>query len=100
MAVVALDSKKRRTFRGEEKWFPLLEELGHRELRRALILAGLSAQVAGGVVWFLDDQLHLDRHQTQQSRTRYRDTLASLNPAEVRALANQAIPGQFNRRVA
>jgi hypothetical protein len=93
MAIVALDQKKRRTYRGEEKWFPLLEELGFRRLRHAFIVAGLSPQVAGGIVWFLDDQRHLDRHQTDQSRVRYREALARLDPADVRVLANRSIPG-------
>lgn len=102
MAIVALDSKKRRTYRGEEQWFPLFQELGHRGLRQALIGAGVSAQVAGGIVWFLDDQMHLDRHQNEASRNRYRGALASLDPAQVRVLASRSIPGQFksHRRVA
>jgi hypothetical protein len=56
-------------------------------------VAGLSPQVAGGIVWFLDDQRHLDRHQTDQSRVRYREALARLDPADVRVLANRSIPG-------
>lgn len=87
----------RRTFNGEEAWFPLLEEFGHRRLRAALIAGGLSAQVAGGIVWFLDDQMHLDRHQGQKSRNRYRKDLDELDPVAIRALG-RSIPGLFNPR--
>jgi hypothetical protein len=88
----------RRTFNGEEAWFPLLEDLGHRGLRVALIEAGLTPQLAGGVVWFLDDQRHLDRHQSDKSRNRYRRELDELDPDAIRALARRAIPGLFNSR--
>ena len=97
-----LDQRKRRTYRGEEKWFPLLEELRHTRLRLALIDAGVSPQVAGGIVWFIEAQQTLPRHQTGPSRTRYRQTLAELDPEQVLDIG-RAIPGQFNsgtRRVA
>lgn len=73
----------RRTFRGEEEWFPLLEEYGHRALRNAFIEAGIPAQTAMGLVFFLDDQLHLERHQTDKSRVRYRRLLSQLDLAMV-----------------
>ena len=80
----------RRTFGAESAWFPVLDALGPRGLRRALIAAGLSPQVAGGVVWFLDDQRHLDRAQGQSTRTRYRRALDGLDPAAVAELAKPA----------
>jgi len=84
----------RRTYRGEERWFELLDVLGHRALRNAFIAEGVSPQTAMGLVFFIDDQRHLDRHQTQQSRTRYRRQLEGLDLATVAELANRAIPGQ------
>jgi len=92
-AVTNLNTRRRRTYAGEEAWFELLAELGHRRLRNALIDSGLTAQVAGGIVWFLDDQVNLDRRQTNVTRVRYRRVLAELDPEEVRA---RAIPGLFN----
>jgi hypothetical protein len=94
VAVAPIRQIKRRVYRGEEKWFPLLEEFGHRGLRSALIESGLSAQVAGGLVWFIDDQRSLDRHFNPVTGTRYRQILAELDPDEVA----RAIPGQFNPR--
>jgi hypothetical protein len=44
----------RRTYRGEEKWFALLDDLGRRSLRDAFIEAGVSPQTAMGLVFFLD----------------------------------------------
>ncbi len=84
----------RRTYRGEEEWFPLLDELGHRGLRNAFIGAGVSAQTAMGLVFFLDDQRNLDRHQTSNSRARYRTVLRGLDVTTVAELAAGAIPRQ------
>lgn len=81
----------RRTYRGEQEWFGLLEELGHAGLRRAFIAAGESPQVAGNLVWFLEEQVTLERHLTDTSRSRYRRVLAELDPDQVR----RTIPGQF-----
>jgi len=97
VAVVPLHgAKRRRTYAGEELWFPLLEDFGPSALRRGLIGVGVSPQVAGGLVWFLEDQLLLARTQTDHTRTRYRRVLAELDPAKVARAAKQAIPGLFN----
>jgi hypothetical protein len=85
----------RRTYRGEEAWFGLLEDLGHAGLRRAFIAAGETPTVAGNLVWFLDEQVTLVRHLNEKSRQRYRRVLAELDPAKVRKLA-ASIPGWFN----
>lgn len=85
----------RRTYRGEEEWFDLLEKFGHATLRRALIAVGETPNVAGNLVWFLDEQVTLDRHLTDTSRTRYRRRLAELDPEGVRAAA-RSIPGWIN----
>ena len=87
-----VEIKRRRTYAGEEVWFPLLEEHGLVKLRRAFISAGVTPQVAAGLVFFLVDQLELDRQQTESTRNRYRRILAELDPAEV-ARAARAIPG-------
>ncbi len=95
VAVVPLDAKRRRTYRGEERWFGLLEELGHSRLRRALIESGVSAAQAGGLVFFIEDQMTLERHQDQKTRSRHRRILAGLDPGTVRS---RAMPGLLNRR--
>lgn len=96
MAVVALDPKKRRTYRGEEKWFPVLKELGPSGLRAAFIAAGISPQVAGNLVWFIEDQQTLERTLSQSTRNNYRGALAALDPAQFGSSGTRAIPGQFN----
>lgn len=96
VAVVQLRPIKRRRYGVEEQWFPLLEDFGHAGLRMALIRAGQSPQVAGNLVWFLEDQLTLERALSQSTRTNYRGLLAELDPAKVRRLAARPIPGQFN----
>jgi hypothetical protein len=95
---VSIDVKRRRTYAGEESWFPVLEELGPSNLRRAFIVAGVSPRVAGNLVWFLEDQWLLDRHQTDTSRSRYRATLRDLDPERVLRRGRQLarpIPGLF-----
>lgn len=87
----------RRYYRGEELYFELLEEVGHRRLRAAFMAGGVTAQVAGGLVWFIEDQAQLDRHQDAKSRTRYRAILANLDPAHIAKLASGAIPGYVKR---
>ena len=81
----------RRTYRGEEEWFPLLEEFGHRTLRRKFMACGITPTVAGQLVWFLDEQLHLERSLNQASRARYRQILRKLDIDEV----SRATPRQF-----
>lgn len=98
MAVVQFPIKRRRPGNGEEAWLELLDELGHVRLRAALIEAGMPPQVAGNIVWFLEDQTTLDRALSRATRNRYRHALAEYNTAEVRRLATRAIPGQFNSR--
>jgi hypothetical protein len=85
----------RRTYRGEEAWFGLLQDLGHAGLRRALIAAGETPTVAGNLVWFLEEQLSLDRHLSRGARLKYRAALEELDPESVRKLAH-SIPGWFN----
>jgi hypothetical protein len=96
MTAAVSDISRRRTYRGEEEWFELLEQFGHRPLRAAFIQAGISPQVAGGLVWFLDDQMALERTQTDKSRVRYRSILTTLDKAQVAAAAKRAFPGLFN----
>jgi|HubBroStandDraft_6_1064221.scaffolds.fasta_scaffold667821_3 hypothetical protein len=87
----------RHTYRGEKDWFEFLEAVGHREARARFMYWGdLSATVAGQLVWFLDEQIHLDRHLTERSRVRYRDILDTLDLDRV----NRPIPRQFNSGMA
>ena len=93
--ITPIDTKRRATYRGEGDWLPLLEVVGPSRLRRAFIDCGVSPQVAGNLVWFLEDQALLaDFAQSDHTRTRYRRILAELSPEEVRAAA-RTIPGQF-----
>ncbi len=95
--VVAL----RRTYNGEEAWFELLEELGHRGLRLGFIAAGVRASIAANLTAFVEDQKFLDRHQSEKSRNNYRRQLAELDVGQVRkAAASVAIGGQFNSGIA
>jgi hypothetical protein len=82
----------RRTYRGEEEWFPLLEEAGPSRLRKAFIATGVTPAVAGQLVWFLEEQLHLERHLSHRSRVSYRQVLRDLDLDKV----TRAIPRQFN----
>lgn len=75
--------RRRRTYAGEEEWFPLLEQLGPIRLRRGFIASGVSAAVAGSLVWTIADQWSLDRHQDARTRQRHRQILRSLDPVEV-----------------
>lgn len=90
MAVIQMHQRRRRTYAGEEEWLGLFEELGHARMRRGFIGVGVSPQVAGGLVWFLEDQLTLDRTQNAATRVRYRRVLAELDPEKVREEANRA----------
>lgn len=73
----------RRTYRGEELWFPLLEQHGHTQLRRGLIACGVAPATAAGLVFFIDDQMHLERHQSESTRFNYRAVLRELDPKKV-----------------
>jgi hypothetical protein len=87
----------RRTYRGEEAWFALLETpSGPRGLREAFIAQGISPTLAGQLVWFLDEQLHLSRHFTDTSRANYRRVLEELDLEKVK----RAIPGYVSSRLA
>ena len=83
VAIVRIEPKRRRTYAGEETWFPLLEELGPSRLRRAFIRCGVSPAIAGNLVWFLEDQLVLERNSSDKSRVSYRCILRALDPVEV-----------------
>ena len=61
----------------------------------AFIAAGESPTVAGNLVWFLEEQVSLDRHLSREAAVKYRRRLAELDPAKVRKLA-ASIPGWFN----
>lgn len=74
----------KRYYRGEERYFPLLLELGHDALRLGLIRRGVSAAQAQGIVFFLADQMALDRHQGVSTRVKYRDALLEIDVAELR----------------
>jgi hypothetical protein len=52
--------------------------------------------VAGRLVFFLEDQIRLDRHQSESSRNRFRRVLKDLDPKEVANLASRPVPRQFN----
>jgi len=99
MGIAPVREIKRRRYAGEEEWFALLGELGPSALRRGYIACGVPAQIAGNLVWFLEDQLLLDRTQAETTRGRYRRVLSELDPDEVRRAA-RAIPGLFNRAAA
>jgi hypothetical protein len=74
----------RRYYRGEERFFPLLTELGHDGLRLGLIRRGVSPASAQGIVFFLSDQMTLDRHQHESTRVAYRAILLELDVEELR----------------
>lgn len=90
---VASPKTLRRNYRGEELYFELLERVGPSRLRRAFIAAGVSARVTGNLVFFIEDQMRLERHQSHDTRTRYRAELANLDPARIARLVDGAIPG-------
>ena len=63
MAVVRLGPKRRKVHNVEEEWFALLEELGASALRHGFIGCGISPQVAGHLLWMIDDQPTLAPHR-------------------------------------
>jgi hypothetical protein len=67
-------------------------DVGHRGLRLGLIDAGVPPSQAAGIVFFIDDQLHLDRHQSEGARKQYRKVLSGLDPEAVRANATSHTP--------
>lgn len=88
MPVVMLKKKRRRIFAGEERWFGLLDDVGPSALRLGFIDAGVTPQIAGNLVWFLEDQAtigqsDLGRTQDGATRTRYRRILRELDLADV-----------------
>jgi hypothetical protein len=89
-------ARARRVYRGEELFFDVLEEHSHRAVRAAFIELGISPSVAANLVFFIDDQRHLDRHQDEATRGRYRKILRDLDPAKVREFASNTIGGLFN----
>lgn len=100
MALGLYDPKNpRRTYRGEDQWFPVLEELGHSGFRQALIELGQTPAVASNLVFFVEEQMTLRRHFSEQGRKKYRRLLAELDPEKVRKLA-RSIPGWFNSEAA
>ena len=84
--------QRRRFYVGEERWFGLLQEVGLPALRRGFIGAGASATLAGQLVWFLYEQLTLDRALSSKSRTRYREELGALDYDLVAREARRAMP--------
>ncbi|MDA8316494.1 MAG: hypothetical protein M0010_15195 [Actinomycetota bacterium] len=96
MSVTSLQPRRRRTYVGEEIWFPVLEDVGPTRLRRAFIRCGVSPAIAGNLVWFLEDQRSLDRHLAADTGVKYRRILAELDPDEVLRAA-RTTPGQFKQ---
>jgi hypothetical protein len=93
---VAWDPKDpRRTYRGEERFLPLLEEFDLAHIRIGLIRLGISPTLAQGVVFFLDDQRSLDRHQSVTSRCAYRRVLREITPEDLRRASEE---GKRTRR--
>jgi hypothetical protein len=92
VAIIQLPTKRRR-YGVEREWLPLLGA-GHSALRSALIATGVSAPVAGNLVWFLEDQATLDRSLSERTRNNYRHVLEGLDRTAVEAaLRMRAIPG-------
>jgi hypothetical protein len=88
--------QRRRLYVGEEQWFGLLQEVGLPALRRGFLAAGVTPTVAGQLVWFLYEQLTLDRALSGTSRTRYREELERLDYDIVAREARRAMPLLLN----
>lgn len=86
------EMQRRRTYAGEERWFGLLQEVGLPSLRRGFLGVGVSPTMAGQLVWFLYEQLTLDRALSGKSRSRYRDELSALDYDAVAREARRATP--------
>ena len=87
-----MNPKRRRSYKGEQEWFHLLDDPGHVPLRRAFIDCGISPTMAGQLVWFLEEQRSLDRHLNRTSRASYRAILEGIDHERL----SRAIPSQFN----
>lgn len=96
MSASVTNIARRRSYRGEEEWFSLLEEVGFPALRSGFIEAGVSPTIAGNLVWFLHEQDTLDRSLSEPSRLKYRKILATLDRSAVEAAARRASPGWRN----
>jgi hypothetical protein len=92
----ASERQRRRFYLGEERWFGLLQEVGLPALRRGFLGAGMSPTVAGQLVWFLYEQLTLDRSLSAASRRKYRDELDRLDYDIVAREARRAMPLLLN----
>jgi len=96
MATDGQVTQLRRTYRGEQAWFGVVDRVGVGGLRDGLIDSGVSARVAGDVAFFVQDQMRLRRHQSDATRVRYRRILERLDPHQVERLAVRSISGLFN----
>src|ERR1700691_5979793 len=97
MAVLAaLDQKRRKTYREEKRWLDLVKELRPEKLRRGFIGCNVPPDVAGNLVWFLYDQVTLDRSLSESTRNRYRRKLEELDPEKVRVQANRPMSRYIN----
>jgi hypothetical protein len=88
--------QRRRYYVGEDRWFGLLQEVGLPALRRGFLAAGVSTTIAGQLVWFLYEQLTLDRSMSSESRSRYRRELEGLDYDIVAREARRAMPLLLN----
>jgi hypothetical protein len=79
-----------RPYPPDARWAELLDDVGPTALRGAFIDAGVAPQVAGGLVFFIDDQARGERHVNSSTAARYRRTLRGLSPARLRRRASVA----------
>jgi hypothetical protein len=78
----------RRRYGVEKDYLPLLVRMGHSKLRHGFIAVGVSSATTGGLIFFLEDQITLNRHQEGHTRAAYRKILEGLNIDEVIAAAD------------
>jgi hypothetical protein len=89
-------SQLRRTYTGEERWFELLDELGHYRLSIGFMLAaGVAPQVGANMVMAIEDRRHGVSRLSGSTLARFRQTFKDLDVATVADLARGAIPRQF-----
>jgi hypothetical protein len=87
----------RRTAPGEERWFELLQDVGHYRLSIAFMQAAdVAPQVAATMVMAIEDRRHGVSRLSGSTLTRFRRLFKELDVDTVRDLANRAIPRQFN----